>query len=79
MRMLLKHRVRCEVAGMAMAKGSGVAQQAEEDSADGHCGDHGGQVRASHSKTCKPLEKSELREDQEVDITDRDKADALPS
>ena len=54
-------------------------KQAEENSADGHCGHHGFQVRASYSEARQPLEKSELREDEEIDIGDRDKAGALPS
>src|ERR1035437_1026366 len=54
-------------------------KQAEKNSTDGHGGHHGGQVRAGYAEARQPLEKRELREDEEVDGRDRDKAGALPS
>ena len=62
--------------GQRLSRG---ASRLEKNAADGHRGHHGLQVRVCHSQARQPLEESELREDEKVNIRDGDKARALPA
>ncbi len=71
-----------QASGGAERWGGGLkacGDEAEEDAADGHGGHDQLEVRVRDAEGSEAMEEGELREDEEVDVGDRDEADTSPT